>query len=124
MAGAWGFALWPGSVEAAELVKFERRGCPWCKVWDKEIGSIYPKTEVGKRAPLRRVDLDAGIPPGLTLKRPILYTPTFVLIEDGSEVDRIEGYPVRSSSGGGPSGCWNGYPLPRDGLRTARKRVR
>ena len=93
MAGAWGGALWPCSVEAAEMVKFERRGYPWCKVWDKEIGPIYPKTDIGKWAPLRRVDLDAGIPPGLTLKRPILYTPTFVLIEGGAEVDRIEGYP-------------------------------
>lgn len=93
MAGAWGFALWPGIVEAAELIKFERRGCPWCKAWDKEIGPIYPKTDIGKRAPLRRVDLDAGLPPGLTFKRPIRYTPTFVLVEDGSELDRIEGYP-------------------------------
>ena len=124
MAGAWGFALWPGSVEAAELVKFERRGCPWCKVWDKEIGSIYPKTEVGKRAPLRRVDLDAGIPPGLTLKRRSSTHRHSSSSKTGPRSTGSRAIPVRSSSGGGPSGCWNGYPLPRDGLRTARKRVR
>ncbi|WP_370875464.1 thioredoxin domain-containing protein [Methylobacterium amylolyticum] len=93
MAGAWGLVLLPAAADAAELVLFERRGCPWCTAWDAAIGPIYPKSDVGRRAPLRRVDLDAGPPPGLTLKRPIRYTPTFVLVEDGSELDRIEGYP-------------------------------
>ncbi|ACS40333.1 MULTISPECIES: regulatory protein SoxS [Methylobacteriaceae] len=93
MAWAGGLALLPATAEAAELLMFERRGCPWCREWERVIGPIYPKSDVGRRAPLRRVDLDAGLPPGLTLRRPIRYTPTFVLVEGGRELDRIEGYP-------------------------------
>jgi len=93
MAWAGGLALLPATAEAAELLMFERRGCPWCREWERGIGPIYPKSDVGRRAPLRRVDLDAGLPPGLTLRRPIRYTPTFVLVEGGRELDRIEGYP-------------------------------
>ncbi len=93
MAWAGGLALLPATAEAAELLMFERRGCPWCREWERVIGPIYPKSDVGRRAPLRRVDLDAGLPPGLTLRRPIRYTPTFVLVDGGRELDRIEGYP-------------------------------
>lgn len=93
MAWASGFSLLPAMAEAAEMLMFERRGCPWCRTWDEVIGPIYPKSELGRRAPLRRVDLDGGQPPGLTLVRPIRYTPTFVLVENGREVGRIEGYP-------------------------------
>ena len=93
MAWAGGLCLLPATAEAAEMLMFERRSCPWCRRWDAVIGPIYPKTEVGRRAPLRRIDLDAGVPPGLTLERPIRYTPTFVLAEGGREVGRIEGYP-------------------------------
>ncbi|GBU15869.1 MULTISPECIES: thioredoxin family protein [Methylobacteriaceae] len=93
LAWAGGLCLLTPTAEAAELLMFERRGCPWCREWEKVIGPIYPRSEAGRRAPLRRVDLDAGVPPGLTLKRPIRYTPTFVLVEDGRELDRIEGYP-------------------------------
>jgi hypothetical protein len=93
MACAGGFCLLPAAVEAAEMLMFEQHGCPWCRAWDAAIGPIYPKSELGRRAPLRRIDLAADLPPGLTLKRPIRYTPTFVLVEDGREIGRIEGYP-------------------------------
>ena len=67
-------------------------GCPWCEAWDEEIGPIYGKTEEAEQAPLREVDIDA-IPPGVTLDRPARFTPTFVLLENGVETGRIEGYP-------------------------------
>ncbi len=93
VASAMGAVLVPGRTAAAELVIFERAGCPWCREWDRVIGPIYPKSEVGRRVPLRRLDLDAAAPHGLTLARPIRYTPTFVVVEDGREIGRIEGYP-------------------------------
>jgi len=74
------------------LVMFRRDGCPWCAMWDREIGPIYGKTEVGRRAPLRMLDLDRGTG-GIRARSPIHYTPTFVLVENGEEVGRIEGYP-------------------------------
>ena len=82
MALAGGLSLIASNAVAAGLVLF----------WNRTIGPIYPKSEVGRRAPLRRVALGDGVPAGLTLKGPIRYTPTFVLVEDGREVDRIEGY--------------------------------
>lgn len=78
---------------AAELVMFRRDGCPYCAVWEREIGPIYPKTAVGRRAPLRVVDLDRGDSAAVHTQSPILYTPTFVLVANGKEVGRIEGYP-------------------------------
>jgi len=78
---------------AAELVMFETEGCPWCAAWNRDVGTIYTKTEEGQRAPLRRVDVDAPRPADLQHILGIVYTPTFVLVEGGREVGRIVGYP-------------------------------
>ena len=82
-----------GAVDAAELVMYRRAGCPWCALWDREIGPIYPKTDIGHRVPLRMVDLDRADNSAVRARSPIRYTPTFVLVEYGQEVGRIEGYP-------------------------------
>jgi hypothetical protein len=85
-------ALLPVSSSAAtELLMFRRDGCPWCLAWTRELGPIYPKTDAGRRAPLRMVDIKRDRP-DIALKTPIIYTPTFVLAEQGREVGRIEGY--------------------------------
>lgn len=80
-------------ADAAELVMFRRAGCPWCAKWDRAIAPIYPKTEAGRRVPLRQVDLERNSAPDVVLARPVRFTPTFVLVEGGREVGRIEGYP-------------------------------
>ncbi len=77
---------------AAELVMFEREGCPYCARWNREIAPIYPKTAEGRRAPLRRVDIAHPRPADLAGIANIVYTPTFVLLEDGKEIGRIVGY--------------------------------
>jgi hypothetical protein len=78
---------------SAELVMYRRAGCPYCLVWDREIGPVYPKTDLGKQVPLRQVHLDRGKDSSVELKSPIRFTPTFVVVEDGREKARIEGYP-------------------------------
>jgi hypothetical protein len=80
------------AADAAELVMFRSASCPWCARWDREIGSIYPKTDIGQRLPLRMVNLDRGGDPTIRIREPIHYTPTFVLVEKGEEQGRIEGY--------------------------------
>ncbi|SDE86978.1 hypothetical protein SAMN04488117_101544 [Celeribacter baekdonensis] len=80
------------SAFATELVMVEQDGCAYCARWDAEISEIYPKTPEGKFAPLRRVDLHAPLPADLTFTGPVIFTPTFVLVEDGVEQGRIEGY--------------------------------
>ena len=77
---------------AAELVLFETADCVWCETWDAEVGEIYPKTDESRIAPLRRVDIHGERPADLAGVRGILYTPTFVLVDEGAEVGRITGY--------------------------------
>jgi len=79
-------------LAAAELVVFETAGCPHCARWNREIAPIYPKTDEGKRAPLRRVDLAVPRPADLAAIGGIVYTPTFVLMDEGREIGRIVGY--------------------------------
>jgi len=79
-------------AHAAELLMFESDFCPFCEKWHDELGGVYAKTEEGKRAPLRRVDNDLPWPKDLGEIRPIRYTPTFILVDEGTEVGRITGY--------------------------------
>lgn len=71
----------------------EEQGCLWCARWNEEIAHIYPKTEEGRAAPLKRYDIHATRPENVVLERPVHFTPTFILVHDGAEVGRIEGYP-------------------------------
>jgi thioredoxin-related protein len=90
---AVGFAA---PAAAAELVMFRRAGCPYCAAFDRAIGPIYPKTDIGKRLPLRQIDLDHSADAKVAkvvLLSPVRFTPTFVLVESGREIGRLEGYP-------------------------------
>jgi hypothetical protein len=80
-------------ARAAELVMFEDAGCMWCARFNAEIGPIYPKTEEGQRAPLRRVDMGKAVPGDLAFIETERFTPLFVLVDQGREIGRIRGYP-------------------------------
>jgi len=80
------------AARAVELIMVEQVGCSWCERWNEEIAPIYPKTTEGKFAPLRRIDIRQE-PEDFTYARSVNFTPTFVLVEDGKELSRIEGYP-------------------------------
>ncbi len=87
-------ASWASVAAAAELIMVEQRGCVWCQRFDAEIAPAYPKTAEGKRAPLRRVDLQSPWPDGVAVKEGARFTPTFILLDDsGQEVGRFVGYP-------------------------------
>lgn len=75
------------------LLMAEEHGCVWCARWNEEISEIYPKTAEGRTAPLVRYDLHGETPENVTFDRRVHFTPTFILVEDGQEVGRIEGYP-------------------------------
>ena len=83
------------AVSAAdlELLMIEQPGCVYCARWDAEVAPEYPLTTEGKVAPLRRLQLSAPLPDGITLVTPPVFTPTFILLVDGIEQNRIEGYP-------------------------------
>ncbi|MGR3805229.1 thioredoxin domain-containing protein [Marinibacterium profundimaris] len=82
----------PGWADVA-LLMGEEKGCPWCARWHAEIGDAYARTSEGRAAPLMRYDVHRPLPDGVTLSKPVFFTPTFVLLMDGAEVARLEGYP-------------------------------
>ncbi|KQI71412.1 hypothetical protein AN191_12345 [Loktanella sp. 5RATIMAR09] len=105
-----------GSARAeVRLMMAEEPGCLWCARWNEEIGPIYPKTEEGAAAPLRRVNLLDPMPSDIVLARRINYTPTFVLLVEGVETNRIEGYP-------GDDFFWGllGQMLEQEGVNLAK----
>ncbi len=61
--------------------------------WNEDIAPIYPKTPEGQAAPLMRIDIHDDLPEGLSFASALRFTPTFVLMQDGQEIARIEGYP-------------------------------
>lgn len=86
-------ALLPVAAQANPvLLMAEEAGCYWCAKWNEEIAHIYPKTAEGRTAPLQRYDLHSEAP-DIDLEKRIHFTPTFILVSDGKEVGRIEGYP-------------------------------
>jgi hypothetical protein len=102
-------------TQAAELVMFEEPGCTWCQRWDAEVAPAYPFSAQGRMAPLRRVQIRDQATAGVSLERPVIGTPTFVLADEGREVGRIVGYP-------GPAYFYNQLDrllerLPKDGDR-------
>lgn len=132
IAAAWMSLISIKEVRAAELVMFESPFCEWCEAWDRDVGVVYHKTEEGRLAPLRRVQLHAPRPEDLGAIDAVVYTPTFVLVEQGRELGRITGYPgedhfwglmgvllepLKAASGAcpaEPSVAWNPGPESRD----------
>ena len=98
------------------LLMAEEPGCLWCARWHEEIGPIYPKTEEGAAAPLRRINLNEPMPADIELARHVNFTPTFILLVDGAEKARIEGYP-------GEDFFWGllGHILDQEGISFALK---
>lgn len=77
-----------------ELLMIESDDCPYCRKFDREIADIYPKTSEGRRAPLFRHRLGDKLPnkyASIDISSSTM-TPTFILIENKKEVDRLVGY--------------------------------
>jgi len=82
-----------GPAYSAELLVIEQPHCPYCERFNAEIATAYPRTAEGKRAPLVRLQLNDRWPDPYSQIKPATYTPTFILVENGVEVDRMLGYP-------------------------------
>lgn len=87
-------AVWISTaLQAAELIMVEEPGCVYCARFNREIAPAYPKTDEGRLAPLRRVQLHDPWPSDLTEIKTARFTPTFILVDEGREIDRLTGYP-------------------------------
>ena len=89
-------AIAANPASALELIMFGKNGCVWCARWEREVGRAYPEAEEAQIAPLRRLDIREQDGAGLELQEPVIYTPTFVLVDEGAEVGRITGYQSES----------------------------
>ncbi len=90
----FGCILWgQAAVAQISLLMFEQPGCIYCARWNDEVAPEYPLTDEGKAAALRRLQLRDPLPDGISLISPPVFTPTFVLVLNGAETGRIEGYP-------------------------------
>ena len=93
---AWALCIWLLSAGAhgAELLYFFSPSCGYCKAFDEEVAGIYPKTEAGRKAPLKRVEVDPDsfkpLEPDVAFDPGTV--PVFVLVEDGREIARLNGY--------------------------------
>lgn len=91
---ALSMAAGAAEVPAMRLLMVDAEDCPYCEAWQEEVGVVYPRTPEGRLAPLRQVVLGDPLPPGVRLREPVRYTPTFVLLDAlGRETGRITGYP-------------------------------
>lgn len=80
-------------AQAAQMLVLEQPGCPYCAKFEKEIAPIWDKTDEGKKAELRRVDITKDWPEDIEFVDRTRLTPTFVLIDEGKELGRLRGYP-------------------------------
>lgn len=75
-----------------KLLMIDDTCCPFCELWDEEIGSKYSKTEEGRLAPLIRHHYGSKLPDQIILNSEPIFTPTFILLEENREKFRFEGY--------------------------------
>ncbi|MBS57099.1 MAG: SoxS protein [Rickettsiales bacterium] len=66
--------------------------CVPCKIWEKEIGKIYPKTDISKSFPLEKIELDEYLMSNDSNNYESKITPTFVFFREKEEIGRITGY--------------------------------
>lgn len=86
------FTLLAGAVEAAQLLVVHDQSCGEYTRWQTEIAPSYAATPEGRAAPLLSVAADGPWPDGLAIARRPRLSPTFILLEGGVEIARIEGY--------------------------------
>ena len=87
----WGVVAAP-AIQAAELIVFHSPDCGWCRVWEREVGIVFPRTAEARVLRLSRVDVADPLPSRLQNLKRVHYTPTFVVLDEGREIGRIAGY--------------------------------
>ena len=83
------------SVDAKDtslMIMITDKNCLYCIVWEKQLGKIYPKTEIAKKFPLHRIEVKNFVNYTKYDLKKTNITPTFIFIKNDNEVGRIEGY--------------------------------
>ena len=80
-----------------ELVMFGSRSCVYCQIFNREVRPNYRWSALGRKVPLREINIDRHGTGGYPLRSGISVTPTFVMFKKGREVARIRGYPGKKN---------------------------
>ncbi|MBM1220231.1 hypothetical protein JQU17_08725 [Ponticoccus sp. SC2-23] len=75
------------------LLMIEEAGCIYCQRWKQEVGPEFPITPEGQAAPIKMIDIRSDEIDTYDLSSRPRLTPTFILVQNKVELDRIEGYP-------------------------------
>ena len=78
--------------DSSLMIMITDKNCLYCIVWEKQIGKIYPKTEIAKKFPLHRIEVKNFINYTKYNLKKTNITPTFIFIKNNNEEGRIEGY--------------------------------
>lgn len=74
-----------------ELIMFSTSLCDHCAVFDQETGKIYKNNSLNKKVPLIKVNIDEYGTGKYHLRQPIEVVPTFIVMDNGKEVARLNG---------------------------------
>ena len=80
-----------GNNDSLMLMVTEKT-CLVCKIWEKQIGKIYPKTEIANKFPLFRTEIKDFVNYFKIDVKKTKITPTFIFIDNNIEKGRIIGY--------------------------------
>ena len=85
-------AITHNEAAAAGLIMVTSEHCPYCQAWERDVGVAYDRSPYAAKLPLTRVGIGSEMPENVAIKKPIVGTPTFLIILNGQEVDRQRGY--------------------------------
>ena len=80
------------AIAGTRLIMVTSDHCAFCQAWERDIGAVYDKSPYAPAMPLTRVDMGGAMPEGVALLKPVVGTPTFLIIRDGKEIERQRGY--------------------------------
>ena len=78
--------------DSSLMIMITDKNCLYCIVWEKQIGKIYPKTEIAEKFPLHRIEVKNFVNYTKYDLKKTNITPTFIFIKNDNEAGRIEGY--------------------------------
>ena len=76
----------------SRLIMVTSEHCPSCQAWELDVGAVYDKSPYAPTLPLTRVDIGSKKLEDVTFQKPVVGTPTFLIIHNGQEIDRQNGY--------------------------------
>ena len=80
------------SAADSRLIMVTSDHCPYCQAWELDVGAVYNKSPYATTLPLTRVEIGSKMPESVTLQKPVVGTPTFLIVHDGQEINRQNGY--------------------------------